>query len=253
MCIQSYSYLSNVYDDLMYDVDYDEWSDYIDSLLKNHKNTSQEIYEAGCGTGQISVRLAKKGHSMLSTDISEEMLEKASENARKHGVNIRIALQDMRNANCTGNRDAVIACCDAVNYLLTDKDLIDFFKSAHTILKEDGLLLFDISSEYKLEHILGNELFYEDGEETTYFLQSSFNNNTKCVKMELTLFVLNGDVYERYDEEHIQKAHSIKNITEILEKTGFDKIKAYRFLTQENAGSKDERIQFTALKKGLKK
>lgn len=246
----SYKYLSMAYDELMLDVDYDKWADYVDYLIKDQEKNALNIYEAGCGTGAISVRLAKKGYKMLCSDISEEMLEKAAQNARNTGVNINFILQDMRKASCSGYRDAVIACCDAVNYLVSNNDLNEFLKSAYNMLCEDGIILFDISSRYKLENIIGDNIFYEDNENTTYFWQNTFDNKTQCVTMDLTLFMSDGDVYKRFDEQHIQRAYTVLEITDMLSRTGFYDIKSYSFLTKHNTTSTDERIQFFALKKG---
>ncbi len=250
MSVNSYKYLSDVYDELMLDVDYDQWAQYINKLLVKHRGNRLNIFEAGCGTGSISLKMFSYGHRIISTDISAEMLEIASENARKTGADINFIQQDMRRLSCTGKKDAVLACCDAVNYLTDDSDALDFFSSAFDILLPGGILLFDISSFYKLKYTIGNELFFEDGDETTYFWQNSFDESRNCVKMELTLFISDGDVYRRFDETHIQRAYTVDELNCLLRKAGFSDISAYTFLTENPAEKTDDRIQFAAIKKG---
>ena len=57
---------------------------------------------------------------------------------------------------------AITCACDGVNYLLSTEDAQKFFTCANRALKDEGLLLFDISSAYKLEKILGGQTFGED-------------------------------------------------------------------------------------------
>ena len=45
-----------------------------------------------------------------------------------------------------GQFDAVVICCDSLNYLKTKNDVIETFKSVFRVLKPEGILLFDVHS-----------------------------------------------------------------------------------------------------------
>ena len=246
----SYVFLSKVYDELMYDTDYDTWAAYIDTLIKKRIRSHADLFEAGCGTGNISIRLRKKGYHVIATDISEEMLDIASEKARELLSDVQFVKQDMRELKSEKKKDVVLACCDAVNYLINEKDLCSFFYSANNILKPNGILLFDISSEYKLKSILGNEFFFEDGEDVTYFWQNTLNEDDETVKMDITLFISEDNIYRRFDETHVQRAHNAEKIKQLLSQCGFGQVYAYSFLSENEYHKTDERIQFCATKKG---
>jgi len=244
---KSYRNLSGVYDELMYDINYDAWADYLAMLLKKHVGEHTRILEAACGTGSLSIRLKKRGFDVTATDISEEMIEIAIPKAREAGVSISFACQDMRRLESTP-KHAVLACCDGVNYLTDDNDLRDFFSAAYRCLKRRGVLLFDISSSYKLRHTLGNELYYEIGDEITYLWKNTFSESNQCVRMELTFFRRDGEHYLRSDEEHLQKAHETEHLKKLLLECGFQQVYAYSFQTENNCTEQDERIQFVAIK-----
>ncbi len=246
---ESYEYLSQVYDALMYDADYDSWADYIGGLLEKYKGGGIRVIDAACGTGNISLRLKRMGFDIYASDISGEMLGVASEKARKAGLKLTFCLQDMRSLSFPP-ADAVTACCDAVNYLVGEDDARSFFRSAYNALKPGGLLLFDVSSMHKLRDILGDELFYEDGDDITYLWQNSFDESTKRVTMDVTLFIRDGGVYKRYDETHLQRAYTAQEITSLLSECGFNNIRAYSFLSEAPCTDDDERIQFAAIKGG---
>ena len=78
------------------------------------------------------------------------MLAAAQEKMRRMGLRIPFVQQDMRALRTHRKMDAVVCCCDGVNYLTGPDDLGAFFRSAHACLRDGGLLLFDVSSAYKL-------------------------------------------------------------------------------------------------------
>jgi len=57
--------------------------DYIDSILP--ENNSLRILELNCGTGEDAVYLAKKGHQILATDISGEMIRIVEKKVKENG------------------------------------------------------------------------------------------------------------------------------------------------------------------------
>ena len=66
--------------------------------------------------------------------------------------------------------------------------------------------------------------------------------------MELSFYERQGDMYRRFEEKHIQRAHGEDELISAMEKAGFD-AKAYSFLTMENTKEDDLRIQFIGRKR----
>ena len=75
----SYSAFAYVYDELMDNVPYDDWAEYLIGLLKENGVEDGLVCELGCGTGQMTRRLAAAGYDMIGIDLSEEMLDVARE------------------------------------------------------------------------------------------------------------------------------------------------------------------------------
>lgn len=241
-----YGSFSAVYDRLMKDVDYDGWAGYVSGFIPR----GAEVLECACGTGEISIRLAKLGYSVTATDISEDMLRVAAEKQRSRGLAaraLRFVKMDMRSLGTHKPVDCVVSCCDGVNYLTSRGDVKRFFASAWSALKPGGQLLFDISSRYKLSEVLGNNCFVDNGEDVAYLWQNCYDGETKLIRMDLSFFVKQAGGYARIDETHIQRAHSLREIGSWLNEAGFE-YEAYGFLTTEKPGEKDERIQFAAKK-----
>ncbi|MBQ8800630.1 MAG: methyltransferase domain-containing protein [Lachnospiraceae bacterium] len=75
----SYSAFAYVYDELMDNVPYDAWAEYLIELLEENGVMDGLVCELGCGTGQMTRRLAAVGYDMIGIDLSEEMLDVARE------------------------------------------------------------------------------------------------------------------------------------------------------------------------------
>ena len=244
-----YEKLAEFYDELMGDVDYDAWAEYIHGLLQKAKIPVRKVFETACGTGMLSIRLRKMGYDVAASDISGEMLAEAEENARRAGVKLPFAQMDMRRLQIP-RQDAVVCACDGVNYLLERREVRAFFSGAYAALREGGLLLFDVSSAYKLEHILGNELFYDDGETLTCFWQNRWDAAKRRVSMELTFFSRQekGELYARSDEEQVQAAYTAEELKKMLAEAGFSRVEVYDFGTGNQPSAETERLQFAAVK-----
>lgn len=215
--MESYAALAPYYELLTGDMDKTAWTDYIRALLKEYAPNARRLAEAGCGTGWLSVGLSKAGYSMIASDISPEMLLEAEKAARAAGVKILFSCQDAAKLSLP-RVDGIAACCDVVNYL-NPAGVRSFFAAAAEALAPGGLFLFDVSSEEKFKKIIGNNLFYEDREELTYFWQNRLYQDR--VEMELTCFIREGARYQRKDERHTEYIYQEGELLSLLEQAGF--------------------------------
>ena len=250
MAPTEYGKFAEVYDLLMVDVPYAAWARYIAGLLaQNDVAPGQSVLDCACGTGEFSIRLHQAGYVVTGSDRSEEMLALAQQKARKAGAKIPFVLQDMRSLALHQPVSAINCACDGVNYLLEDDDVRSFFMSANRALLENGLLLFDISSAYKLEHILGNRTYGEDTKAITYLWQNCFDPDSRLLEMKLAFFLPQAhDLYERFDERHIQRAYSAGELKSTLEVAGFRLEGLYEWPGKAAPAENSERIQFVARK-----
>ncbi|HWR23543.1 MAG TPA: class I SAM-dependent methyltransferase [Feifaniaceae bacterium] len=245
---ESYTAFAKVYDTLMRDVDYDEWAAYLHGFLLRGGLDTAAVADCACGTGQLSIRLAQLGHRVTGIDRSESMLHEAAENARLRGLTVPFVQQDMKKLRLHKQTDAVTCACDGVNYLLSASEVRAFFKAAHAALRPGGMLLFDVSSRYKLEHVLGCNTFGEAERACAYLWKNGYDSASRLCEMQLTLFVENGGLYERFDERHVQRAHSVRELTGWLKEAGFTDVRAYEAFTLAAPKDTAERIQFAAVK-----
>lgn len=246
-----YNGFAYIYDELIDDVDYKSWYLYIKDIFNKFHKKPKSILEMACGTGNLSYYFAKNGYDLTCFDISDDMLAVAY-NKLSQFNNVMLLKQNMANFNIGKKFDGVISILDSINYIVDDMELLNTFKNVRSHLKEDGIFIFDINSRYKLREIIGNNTFIEDKGNIFYTWQNYYDEKKNIVEFYLTFFVEEErDKYIRFDEEHLERAYSIEEIVEGLEKAGFGEIYYFDCFTFKKPHDKSERINFVALPKLL--
>jgi len=244
-----YEAFAACYDALMVDVDYETWAGYVTRLIRQNGVPDNTLLDAACGTGSLSVLLSKAGFMVTGADASPEMLGRAAGKARMQGQTIEFVCQDLRAISLHRQVSVVNCSLDGVNYLITAEDIEKFFACASRALKPGGLLLFDVSTPYKFENIIGEGTFADETENAAYIWFNEYEAESGICTMQLTLFVKESDAcYRRSEEEHVQRAHTLYELEQALQKAGLKSLGAYSFLSTDPAGENDERWQIVARK-----
>ena len=245
----AYEAFADIYDALMDDVDYDAWADYYAALIRRAGVQPRSLCDCACGTGSMAVRFAARGLRVTGVDLSGEMLERAQAKARQMGVQAMFVRQDICALRLPRPVDALICACDGVNYLLDDERLSAFFSAARQALRPGGALCFDISSPWKLAHVLGNGFFGEERDDVAYLWSNRFDEAARRVTMDLTFFVRqDSGLYRRFTEVHTQKAHESEHLAALLAENGFADIHFYGERTFEAPAPHAQRIHFSAVR-----
>lgn len=246
--MESYSGFAYVYDRLMQDVDYDGWTDYIEAIFKRYKTSPVNIADLACGTGNITNRLAQRSYNLIGVDISADMLQIAQEKAASIGVEVIYLNQDIRELLLPTELDAILCICDGINYITDEIDLIKVFRAVHEHLKKDGLFIFDISSYYKLSHILGQNTFAENYEEVSYIWENYFDENRKICDFDLTIFMKEKGLYRKYEESHSQKAYQEEEILSLIKQIEFKRTDVFDAFSFNKPKKSSERLYFVCQK-----
>jgi len=250
--LAAYEDFASVYDIFMDNVDYDMWVEYIHKLWNKYQVSPKLIAELGCGTGNITERLAQKGYDMIGIDISEEMLMVAREKAQEKELgNILYLLQDMTEFELYGTVDVVLSLCDSINYITEYEDIVQVFKLVNNYLDPNGLFIFDLNTEYKFKNILGDNTFADTQDKAAYIWQNCYDEEEKINEYYVNFFIENEDgTYERTEECHYERAYSIQEIKSALKEAGMIFEASYDAFTMNPDNEKSERIYIVARENG---
>ena len=220
----SYDILAGFYDLLNRDTDYSEWADGIVRFLKkNGVHEGASIADVACGTGRMTVELAKRGYRMLGTDLSSEMLSVAECEASENRLPITFVCQDMTCLELGQTFDAMTCCLDSLNYLPTRDALGSFFSRASEHLSMGGYLFFDLNSEYKFRSIYANNSYVYDEKKVFCVWQNFYSERRRLCDFELTFFIKEKDgSYRRECEMQREYVYSDAEVTELLTNNGFE-------------------------------
>lgn len=236
-----YQDFAYVYDRLMHeDIDYDKWCDYIENLFTLHGVSPDTLCELACGTGNITCRMEKRGYKITASDISSDMLSIASGKV----TDTELVCSDMSKLALPEKYDAFLCMIDGLNYVITPKSVLNTFKNVKEHLNDGGVFVFDVSSQYKLKNILGNETFIHSEYDVFYSWQNRFLEKHNLSDMLLNFFVRNGNMYERFEERHIQRGWTEKELVFMLKKAGFKEISVYDELKFTEPNPKSARLVF---------
>ena len=241
-----YQQFAEVYDEFMQDVPYSQWADYIEALWRHHGLQPHLVLDLACGTGSLTVELAKRGYDMIGADQSEDMLYQAREKAEEEEQEILFLEQDLREFELYGTVDSIVCTCDSLNYLLEDEDVQQVFKLADNYLDPGGLFIFDVNTEYKFRDVMGDRVQAETYETSAYIWQNYYYEDEKINEYQVTFFQQQGELYSREEEIHYEKAYSVDQLKSWLEKADLKVLGIYDAFTMEPAKPESERICFVA-------
>lgn len=207
----------------------------------------EDYLDLACGTGNVSINVAKYFKTVYAVDLSDDMLNVAFDKFKKNKIKAKVICQDMCELSLNKRFDLITSVLDSTNYITEDEDLLDYFSSVYEHLKENGIFIFDINSYYKLSTVLGNNIYTYSSEEIFYTWENSFEDDV--LNMFLTFFVkTENELYKKFEEEHFERAYKESYIEDILKKCNFRIINKFSGYSDEEVNENSERILYIVSK-----
>ncbi len=214
-----YHKLAHYYDALLKDEDAVQW--WTDFFKKHHYGNS--VLELASGTGEISMAIAQS-FQLDATDLSEDMLNEIRLKDTDHLIHDIYKL-DMLELSDDKKFDNIICFCDSINYILEESDLQKVFSKVYSALNEEGVFMFDMHTEDRLEEF--KEPFMEVGNVLGTDFQWTITSEAPYIYHH---FVFYEDSHVQ--EHHVQRVFTLETVIKHLEDLNF-KLKLYTDFDQE--------------------
>lgn len=111
--------------------------------LEQAQKYGEPVLELACGTGLITIPIAKEGISIMGLDFSEIMLEHAIKKSKSENLNIDWVKGDMANFHLDQKFSTIIMPGVAINWILDNQNLKNCLSCVKTHLKKNGRFIFD--------------------------------------------------------------------------------------------------------------
>lgn len=248
-----YGDFAQAYDALTFNVPYDEIAKYYNDILCSLTN-NKKLLDMGCGTGNLTMRMARLGFDVIGQDASPEMLTQAAAKPMRAagepgGLNIRWICQDMADTELAEPVDAVISTLDSVNHLESAGEIERCFCAAAQALKPGGVFAFDVNTVYKHREILGSNTFVYDVDGVYCVWQNEFDPSDNGVDIELDLFFEEEDgAYTRGYESFREIALSEGELRRMLKNSGFQIVEIWEYMTKCIPNERSEKLMIAARK-----
>jgi 2-polyprenyl-3-methyl-5-hydroxy-6-metoxy-1,4-benzoquinol methylase len=104
------------------------------------------VLDAACGIDTQALGLAQLGYDVTASDLSASEIERARQEAARRNLNINFSVADMRKAyhHHLQQFDLVIACDNAIPYLLADEDILVAMQQSYQCLWPGGGCLISV-------------------------------------------------------------------------------------------------------------
>lgn len=101
------------------------------------------ILELCCGTGRLTLPIARDGYNISGVDYTPSMLAQARLKASEAGLEINFIEADIRTLNLQEKYDLIFIPFNSIHHLYKNEDLFKVFNVVKNHLKDGGLFLLD--------------------------------------------------------------------------------------------------------------
>ena len=230
--MSAYIPLAPFYDELTRDVPYSAFADLYEEVFAEYGISAYTILDLGCGTGTLTCMLAERGHEMIGTDYSEEMLSEAQEKCWERELDVRPMFlhQSMTELDLYGTVNAAVSSLDSLNYVAPE-DISEVFRRLRLFIEPGGVFVFDVNRPEWLRSLDG-QVFVDETDDVFCVWRAAFADNRLTYGMDI--FSRAGGAWSRRQEEHIEYAHGIEFLEEKLRENGFGEIRTRALSGSEN-------------------
>ncbi|MCC8145427.1 MAG: class I SAM-dependent methyltransferase [Bacteroidales bacterium] len=228
--------------DLVYDANiYDGLNTFLSDLPFYKKwlpeNKDAKILELCCGTGRLTLPIAKDGYNICGVDYTSSMLEQGKIKASEAGLEINFIKADIRTLNLQEKFDFIFIPFNSIHHLYKNEDLFKAFNVVKNHLKDGGLFLLDCFNP-NIQYIVEGEkeqktiaaYTTDDGRDVLIKQTMRYENKTQINRIEWHYFI-NGEFHSIQNLD--MRMFFPQELDSYLEQAGFNVIQKFGSFEEE--------------------
>ena len=218
---------------------YDYWADYLFQITSEYISTKAFLLELAAGNCKLAKFMRKKYSNLIVSDLSAEMLASSEDRT------LRKVCCDMVALPFKKHFDMIYITFDSINYLLTKKKMLLFFKSIKELLNDNGILTFDASLERNSISHTSQPVRKARYNGYNYVHKSIYDKKKRIHKNIFDITFPDGVVYE---EVHKQKILEYYDYFDLIERAGLYVVECFDAFTFKDGKEGSKRVQFVVKK-----
>jgi len=186
-------------------------------IIADCRNTSQAVFDLGCGSGIWAKSLADAGYLVFGIDISAAMIDIARQRV-PDAIFLVGSFVDLAISECR----AVTALGEVFNYMF-DPDcsltmLRHVFQEVFDALIPGGAFIFDVAEPGRCRD---KQQGHWEGSDWACLVDVSHDDARQQLTRRIVTFRQLGDTWRRHEETHVQQLYERAAVAEILQRIGF--------------------------------
>src|SRR2546423_2984308 len=216
--LAAYEALAPWYDRFTHDCAHDRWLAGIEEWAIAAGLRGRRLLDVACGTGKSFEPMLDRGYEVTACDVSPAMVAQASRRARGAAT---VVVADMRRLPWRSRFDLITCIDDAVNYLLTEDDLLATLGGMAAALRPGGILVFDTNSLATYRSAFAEDFEVRDGRSRFRWRGLGSADLQPGSLAEATIEDVGEDAP---DSRHVQRHWPVATLRRACSRAGFSRI-----------------------------
>jgi len=202
------------------------------------------ILDLGCGVGRHSLELARRGFTVTGVDRTKFYLQEAAENARRAGLKVDFAREDMRSFRREDTYDAALSIFTSFGYFEEADDDARVIANVFSSLKSGGAFLIDVVGQEYIRRNFQARDWHED--EGVFLLEERrVSDDWQWIENRWIIFYQN----RKYEQRFSMRLYSADKMTSLLRRAGFSDLQVYGDFTGSPYDDQARRLVVVGRKK----
>lgn len=217
----------------------------VERLVLSTLRPGARILDLCCGSGHLAGELSARGLRITGVDGSAELLRYA----RQHAPEAEFVHADARSFALPRVFDAAVSLYDSLNHILELDGIHAAIRNVAAALRTGVPFLFDLNMEEGFRARWRGAFGLAEADHALID-QSSYDPETRLAQTAVTMFRLEGGVWQRSDVTLYQRCYAEDEIMQALREEGFQEIQTLDAEQDLGMERQPGRAFFLAIHKG---
>ena len=214
-------------------------NDYVEKICKKFVKKNSKILDVGCGTGDLVIKLSKKGFDSEGVDFASSMIDVAKKDAKKHKISEEKFSNKSFFEYTPKNKLDLISANGFIEYI-SEKELEEFINKSYNFLNKEGYLVFESRNRLfncfsfnqytegeieinEISNLLRECILFNESDNLNKLLEEKFQSN---IKNNLHKHEITNSKYATIKVD-TRYQYTPMQLISILKKTGFEILDIY--------------------------